>query len=62
MKHAAWKYRLCEKLYCNPQWNCKLMCLKCSFDEVCRILNTTRKCPGSHCSGGNSHPCRGSCK
>ena len=31
MKHAAWKYRLCEKLYCNPQWNRKLMCLKCSF-------------------------------
>ena len=46
MKHAAWKYRLCEKLYCNPQWDRKkLMCLKCSFDEVCRILNTTRNAP-----------------
>ena len=36
----SWKTCMREKLYCMPGVNRKLMCLRCSVQEVCRILNT----------------------
>ncbi|WP_251386551.1 hypothetical protein [Mediterraneibacter agrestimuris] len=48
MKKRNWQYHVCEKLYCNPEWNKKLMCLKCSLDEVIRILNQGG-CHGGRC-------------
>lgn len=48
VKKRNWQKRVCEKLYCNPEWNKKLICLKCSFDEVIRILNQGG-CHGSRC-------------
>ncbi|MCI9440386.1 MAG: hypothetical protein HFH15_03975 [Ruminococcus sp.] len=38
-RRKGWKDCICEKLYCKPEWNRKLMCLKRSLDEVYRILN-----------------------
>ncbi|GEM_PF-1074548 len=41
----GWKYCMREKIYCMPCMNKRLMCIRCSFQEVCRILN------GSCCHG-----------
>lgn len=38
-RKKSWKDCICEKLYCRPKWNRKLMCLKRSLDEVYKILN-----------------------
>lgn len=38
-RRKGWKSCICEKLYCKPEWNRKLMCLKRSLDEVYKILN-----------------------
>lgn len=35
-----WKEQLRRALYCRRELNRKLLCLKHSMDEVCKILNT----------------------
>lgn len=45
-RRKGWQNCICEKLYCKPEWNRKLMCLKRSLDEVYRILNMD-SCHGS---------------
>ncbi len=39
-RKRCWKNCVCEVFYCRPRLNRKLLCMRCSFDEVCRILNT----------------------
>ena len=36
----SWKICMREKMYRMPGINRRLMCIRCSFDEVYRILNT----------------------
>ncbi|MFQ6959291.1 MAG: hypothetical protein ACLRTM_07040 [Clostridium sp.] len=46
MRGRGWKNFVCGKMYCRPDLNRKLMCLKRSLDEVCEILNNGGKCRG----------------
>ncbi|WP_181392802.1 hypothetical protein [Faecalicatena contorta] len=44
MRRRSWKDYVCRKMYCRPDLNRKIMCLKRSFVEVCEILNNGSRC------------------
>ncbi|MCI7182315.1 MAG: hypothetical protein SOY12_08800 [Schaedlerella sp.] len=43
-RRRTWKDCIREKIHCRPKWNRALICLRCSCDELCRILNREH-CP-----------------
>ncbi len=40
-KKECWKRCVRELIYCRPRLNRKLLCMRTSFDDVCKILNST---------------------
>ncbi len=55
MKKKCWKTCVREMFYCRPGLNRRLLCIRDSMAEVCKILNT------GACHGNDKKDRKGRC-